>query len=390
MTPYHQSPWMRITLAQAAARRRAEVLIEGYIGYDWEKVAKGQRQNKADELRAELKALAALDVDEIDVRINSAGGSVAHGIAIHDLLAAAKADVVTTVEGMTASSATVIAQAGKNRRMSTNALYLVHRVSLGAWGNVHDMELGAKDARAMDERLAGIYAKRSGRKPEDMLALMDRANGRGEWLSAEQAQEAGLIDEAMEPREMAAAVDAATLEALDLPPVPVGYIGRFRPRPAAPTEQTAPPVESAAGVAANEQQPPSPKGQDPMKLTAAQARTLQERFGAEFALAAVTEDMEYAVALEKGSEAQAKAAADARAQLAVVTQERDAAKAEAKAAADQLAKAKAGLADPLAPSDPPAPPADPKAAEAKAKAEAEAKADAEKLANLVQAASTGR
>lgn len=386
MNLYHQSPWMRVMLATAGAKRRAEILIEGYIGYDWEKSAKGKRQNQADALRAELKAIAALETDEIDVRINSPGGSVAHGIAIHDLLAAAKADVTTTVEGMTASAATVIAQAGKTRRMSANALYLVHRVSVGAWGNIHDIELGAKDAKAMDERLAAIYAKRSGRKPDDVLALMDRANGRGEWLSADQAKDAGLIDEAVEPREMAAAVDLDAVAALDLPPVPAAYIGRFSAAPPPAAEQTAHPMNTAAGVAAEGKQPPSPKGQDPMKLTAAQARTLQERFGAEFALAAVTEDMEYAVALEKGSEAQAKAAADARAQLAVVTQERDAAQAKAKTAEDALAAAKAGLKDPLQPSEPKNPPADPKSAEAQAKAAAEAQADKEKLDALVAAA----
>jgi len=386
MNLYHQSPWMRVMLATAGAKRRAEILIEGYIGYDGEKSAKGKRQNQADALRAELKAIAALETDEIDVRINSPGGSVAHGIAIHDLLAAAKADVTTTVEGMTASAATVIAQAGKTRRMSANALYLVHRVSVGAWGNIHDIELGAKDAKAMDERLAAIYAKRSCRKPEDVLALMDRANGRGEWLSADQAKDAGLIDEAVEPREMAAAVDLDAVAALDLPPVPAAYIGRFSAASPPAAEQTAHPMNTAAGVAAEGKQPPQPKGAQPVKMTAAQVNTLKERFGVDAAFAAVTGDLEYSAALEQGSAALATAHKELQGKIAALTAERDAAQAKAKTAEDALAAAKAGLKDPLAPSDPKNPPAEPKSAEAQAKADAEAKADKEKLDALVAAA----
>lgn len=354
MKPYHQSPWMRVSIATAAAKRRAEVLIEGYIGYDWEKEAKGKRQNLADALRAELKALAAMEADEIEVRINSPGGSVAHGIAIHDLLAGAKADVTTIVEGMTASAATVIAQAGKTRRMSANALYLVHRVSSYAFGNVNDLELGVKDLRAMDERLAGIYAKRSGRNAADILALMDRANGRGEWLSADQAKEAGLIDEALEPRDMAAAVDPGVLASLGLPPIPAAYAGRFANTSRAQhPEQTTPPVTDAAVVAAEPQQP---KGVKHVKITAEQATALRKRFGDALVADAAIQDLEYADAVSLGADILANALNEIKADAVKVGTERDAAKAEVAALTTKLAAAEAKLSDPLKPSEKREPP----------------------------------
>jgi hypothetical protein len=153
---------------------------------------------------------------------------------------------------------------------------------------------------------------------------------------------------------------AADISGLWLPPVPVEYAALFVPAP----EQTPPPVTRAADSAAKD------TGDRPVKITADQAKALEKRFGAEIALAAVTQDMEYADAVSLGADALAKQIGDTRGQVVALTGERDAAKAEAAALQTKLTAAEAKLADPLKPSDKREPP--PKAPEVKPIPEAHA------------------
>lgn len=197
------------------SKEEAVIDIDGEIGgfdFDtWEMV------NTPKKIKDQLKKIADLDTKKIVVNINSLGGFIDDGLAIHDILASHDAEIETNVIGMTASAATIIAQAGDVRKISDNALYLIHRGWGGMIGNANDAEAFAEDLRTMDKRIANIYAKRSDKSVDEMLDLMDANNGDGKWIDAEEAKELGLVDEVYEPMKAAAAVDMSMFKNMGLP-----------------------------------------------------------------------------------------------------------------------------------------------------------------------------
>lgn len=199
--------------------KTAVIDIEGYIGFDpWES-QENQVQTK-EKMKAELKKLATLKAETIIVNINSYGGDVNHGISIHDLLAEHKATIITKINGMTASAATIIAMAGDKRMMSDNALFLVHNASSIAWGDKNDVKTLVEDLKIIDERIANIYSKVTGNSVEDMLALMNEEKGRGKWLTADEAKEKSFITEIYEPLQAAAVFSNDLIKKYGLPPIP--------------------------------------------------------------------------------------------------------------------------------------------------------------------------
>lgn len=206
-----------ITINEREDQTIAEMTIDGVIGEDlW---SMEDDQNTKQKMREQLREVDSIEADRIIVNISSLGGDVDHGLAIHDLLAANAAPVETHVIGMTASAATIIAQAGDERFMSDNALYLVHRAWTLGMGNANDFEALADDLKKLDDRISNIYAKRSNRDQQEFMDLMNEANGDGIWISAEEAQGFGLIDEITEPMK-AAAMPKGLIERLGLPKPP--------------------------------------------------------------------------------------------------------------------------------------------------------------------------
>lgn len=191
----------------------AVIDIDGEIGW-WNE---NGELNTAPRIKQKLKDIAKLEVSKIIVNINSLGGFVDDGLAIHDALAAHDAEIETHVTGMTASAATIIAQAGDKRFMSDNALYLIHKAWGLTIGNAMDMLAAAEDLEAIDGRITNIYMKRSGKTQDEVNELMNANAGAGKWIDADEALEAGLIDEAFEPMKAAAAVDMATFRNMGLP-----------------------------------------------------------------------------------------------------------------------------------------------------------------------------
>jgi ATP-dependent Clp endopeptidase proteolytic subunit ClpP len=200
-----------------------EIDIEGEIGvaYDWWTDTKGTTK---EEVSKKLKEIANSTASKIIVNINSYGGDINHGISIHDALASHKAHVTTKVNGMTASAATVIAMAGDRREMSSNALFLVHKASILAYGNTNDIEVAMSDLEKVDNTIAAIYAKRTGKSESEVMEMMNRFEGRGEWLTAEEAKEFGFIDEIIEPMKAAAFASPETLNKIGLPEIPTNKI----------------------------------------------------------------------------------------------------------------------------------------------------------------------
>jgi ATP-dependent protease ClpP protease subunit len=126
----------------------------------------------------------------LEVHINSGGGDVWDGISIKNAIEAHKGPVTTVVDGIAASIASVIAQAGTERVMMAGSMMMIHEAFTVAAGNSADL---AKTAQTLDEvsaNLAAIYARAAGGTVEDWRSAMKEET----WYTAEQAVAAGLAD----------------------------------------------------------------------------------------------------------------------------------------------------------------------------------------------------
>ena len=157
--------------------------------------------------------LFALDVDEIDVHINSVGGSVFDGIAIYNALRTHDAHVTTQVDSAALSIASVIAQAGDKRVMVSGSQMMIHEAWGMAIGNADDMRETGSLLDRQTENIAQIYAERVGGsgKKKHFLSLMQGET----WLNAEETVGEGLADEVLTPATKKPSDDGETTPGLD-------------------------------------------------------------------------------------------------------------------------------------------------------------------------------
>lgn len=132
------------------------------------------------------------DVDEIEVAINSGGGSAFEGIAIYNLLRAHPARITTRVDGLAASAASIIAQAGDDRVVMTGAQLMIHDPWMATVGDAAELRRSADQLDRMSDQLAEIYAERAGGDVHDWAAAMANET----WYGAAEAVEFGLADRA--------------------------------------------------------------------------------------------------------------------------------------------------------------------------------------------------
>jgi ATP-dependent Clp protease, protease subunit len=151
----------------------------------------------ADELVAQMLALDADSDDDITLYINSPGG-VIHGLfAIYDTMQLLRSKVNTRCVGMAASAAAVLLASGTGTRSATeNARIMIHQPLGGARGSARDIEIQAQNIVFLRERINEILAERTGQPIEKIREDTDRDF----WLTAEEAQEYGLIDALAEAR----------------------------------------------------------------------------------------------------------------------------------------------------------------------------------------------
>ncbi len=147
---------------------------------------------------AQFLFLESEDPDkEIMVYINSPGGVVSSGLAIHDTMQHVRCDVSTTCLGMAASMAAVLLAAGtKGRRNALpNARVMIHQPMGGARGQASDIEIQAREIRHLKDVLTDILANATGKSKDQIHKDIDRDF----YLSAAAAKEYGLIDQVMMP-----------------------------------------------------------------------------------------------------------------------------------------------------------------------------------------------
>ncbi len=143
---------------------------------------------------------------DVYMYINSPGGVVTAGLAIHDTMQYIRPEVGTVCIGQAASMGSFLLAAGEpgKRVALTNSRIMIHQPSGGAQGMASDIEIQAKEILRMRHRLNTLYAKYTGKTVEEIERAMDRDN----FLEADEAKAFGLIDQVFEKRP-APADDAA-------------------------------------------------------------------------------------------------------------------------------------------------------------------------------------
>jgi ATP-dependent Clp protease protease subunit len=146
---------------------------------------------------AEMLFLEKEDPDaDIDVYINSPGGSVSAGLAMYDVMQHVKCDIATICVGMAASMGAVLLAGGAagKRYSLPNARIMIHAVAGGYEGTVQDAEIRLKEMVRAHDTLNAILAKHTGQPLDKVRRDMDRDY----FMSAQEAMEYGLIDKIAE------------------------------------------------------------------------------------------------------------------------------------------------------------------------------------------------
>ena len=148
---------------------------------------------------AQLLYLEAQDPEkDIQLYINSPGGSVTAGMAIYDTMQYVKCDVSTICIGMAASMGAFLLSSGaKGKRIALpNAEIMIHQPSGGAQGQVTDIQIHAQRIADMKKRLNAILAANTGKTVEQITADCERDH----FLTSEEAKEYGIVDKVIYQR----------------------------------------------------------------------------------------------------------------------------------------------------------------------------------------------
>ncbi len=184
-----------------------------------------------------VKDLAALDVDAIDLHINSPGGNVFDGQAIYTALRRHKASITTTIDGLAASIASVVALAGERVLMAANALFMIHDPWGMAMGTSADMRDFAEVLDKVADTIVGVYVAKSGMDEPEVRAAMAAET----WMDAEEAEAFGFVDEVTGALKMAATFDLSRFRN-----APTRRFPEDAPDGAAETPADAPAAEATA------------------------------------------------------------------------------------------------------------------------------------------------
>lgn len=156
----------------------------------------GINDNIANVIQAQLLFLASADSSkDIQIYINSPGGSVYAGLGIYDTMQFIKPDVATICTGMAASMGAVLLCAGEKGKRSAlpHSRVMIHQPMGGTQGQASDIEITAREIVTLKEELYNIIAKHSGQTYDKVYEDSDRDY----WMKADKALEYGMIDEVL-------------------------------------------------------------------------------------------------------------------------------------------------------------------------------------------------
>lgn len=136
------------------------------------------------------REVVALDVGNLNVRLNSGGGSVFEGQAIYNTLSQHKARVTVTIDGVAASIASVIAMAGDEIRITEGSHIMVHKPWSMAMGDADSMRKEAEVLDSLESGIIDIYAARTGKNTKQLTDWVSAET----WFKGQAAVDAGFAD----------------------------------------------------------------------------------------------------------------------------------------------------------------------------------------------------
>jgi len=156
----------------------------------------GVNDQVANIIQAQLLFLQSVDASkDIQIYINSPGGSVYAGLGIYDTMQFVKPDVATICTGIAASMAAVLLCAGEKGKRSAlkHSRVMIHQPMSGTQGQVSDMEIAVRETLKVKKELYDIISNHSGKSYEQV----EKDSDRDYWMRADEALEYGMIDEVL-------------------------------------------------------------------------------------------------------------------------------------------------------------------------------------------------
>lgn len=191
-SPFHRAAANFRVIRNSERKEEAEILLYDEIGFF------GVDANSF------VRDLKAIDAETIHLRINSPGGSVFDGVAIHNALKDHPARIVSHIDSLAASMASVIALAGDEISMAENAFLMIHDPWTLTIGNSEQLR---KDADLLDKLgdtvIRSSYMAKTGKSEEEIKAWMADET----WFTAEEALAAGFVDSIEKKSEVKAKFD---------------------------------------------------------------------------------------------------------------------------------------------------------------------------------------
>lgn len=188
-------PWWNIVNKASAGKPTATINIHGIIGQetDW-----WTGETVGVSVDSFLEDLNVLDENtDLNLFVNSGGGEVFAGITIYNRLSSWKGNVTVTVEGLAASSASIITMAGDTIKMHSTAMLMIHNPETGAYGQAKDLRKAADILDTIRSSMMAAYrAKNPAMSDEDLIAALDTET----WYTATLAKDAGFTDEIIEAK----------------------------------------------------------------------------------------------------------------------------------------------------------------------------------------------
>ncbi len=181
-------------IKQASQGNTIDLYIYGDVesdSYDWWTDEVIRSETSANFFREELSKYP--NVSQINIYINSYGGSVFEGTAIYNQLKRHPAHKTVYIDGFACSIASVIAMAGDTVIMPRNTMMMIHNMWMGAVGNAAELRKAADDLDAINAAGRQAYLEKSSGKIEEsaLIGMMDSES----WLTAEQCLQYGFADQ---------------------------------------------------------------------------------------------------------------------------------------------------------------------------------------------------
>lgn len=184
----------RTWFSAKAEDRVGEVLIFDEIGFFGVTAKEFARQWKA----------VGRDVDRFKVKINSPGGDVLEASGVFNIIKAEKKPVDIEIAGFAWSAAGYIAMAGDKVSIAENGNLMIHNPQGGTFGDTQAHKKTIEALETIKTGMSAAYENKSGKSAEEIARIMDEET----WYSAQEALDAGFVDEITEPQRMAAHFDA--------------------------------------------------------------------------------------------------------------------------------------------------------------------------------------